>query len=151
MSWVSLKKHVTLAMGIVMAMGVILTSSNAWAQNGVADIKAAFDEAMAKPLAERVSLLEELEQKIDQRVFDGTLRGQARSEGLYYKYHTQLQLAKHPDAKRAYVSYIESIKDYSGSGKAYTRYCRILWIDSFSSGDFLNAIHKLNSSNQLLQ
>jgi hypothetical protein len=52
-------------------------------------------------------------------------------------------------SKLMFISSIDVRQTDFGNPKM--RYCRILWIDSFSSGDFLNAIHKLNSSNQLLQ
>jgi hypothetical protein len=124
MSRVSLRKHVTRAMGIVVAMGVILPSSNALAQNGVADIKAAFDAAMAKPLAERVPQLTSLEQRIDQSLFDGALQGKARTTGLYQKYHVQMQLAKWVEARETYAAYIRSIKDNDGAIQARSTFER---------------------------
>ncbi len=79
---------------------------------------------MSKPLEERIGLLEELEQKIDKYIFEGTLTGKAKTDGLYYKYHSQLQLAKYPESHQTYISYLKSIKDYSNANRAHAVFYR---------------------------
>jgi tetratricopeptide (TPR) repeat protein len=100
-------------MGIVVAMGVVLTSSNAWAKTVVPDIKTAFDAAMAKPLNERIALLESVEQQIDGVLFTAGLAGEPKAAALFYKFHAQRQLAKYPQAYQTYANYVRSIRSFS--------------------------------------
>ena len=110
---------------MILAVGLALPATRLLAAgppiNSVADVKAAFDQAMGKALAERVPLLEALEEGIDQAIFDGTLTGKdhkGKAQGLYYKFHTQLQLAKYLQAKQTYATYIGSLRDSKGKAKA---------------------------------
>ncbi len=110
----NLKQCGTMVFGVVLATSFILPASTALGQqlqDPAAQIKAAFDQAMAKPLNEQIPLLEALEQQIEQDIFQGRLAGKAKAKGLYYKYHLQKQLAKYPQAQQTYAAYIRSIKD----------------------------------------
>ncbi len=119
------QKGKTLVLVIVLAMGIALPALGEGASiDSVADVKVAFDEAMGKSLQERIPLLEQLEEDIDQAIFDNTLIDKDKAEGLYYKFHTQLQLAKYPESYQTYSAYIQSIQDYSNATRAHSVFYR---------------------------
>ena len=103
----------------------------------IAQIKSDFDTAMSKPLEERIALLEDLEQRIDKYISEGTLTGKAKADGLYYKYHIQLQLAKYPESYQTYILYLRSIKDYSNASRVHAVFYRDM-DKLFRKSDFTN-------------
>jgi len=80
------------------------------ARETIKPIEDAFNQAMGAPLHERIGLLGALEQRIDSHVFSGQLSGHAKTLGLYYKFHTQLQQAKYREFCQTYADYIKNIK-----------------------------------------
>ncbi len=110
---------------ILLTVGITLPTTRVMASiDSVADVKAAFDEAMGQSLQDRIPLLEALEEDIDQALFDNTLTGKDKTEGLYYKFHTQLQQAKYPDSYQTYADYIKNIKDVENVPAATAAFLR---------------------------
>ena len=77
-----------------------------------ADAKAAFDAAMAKPLAERVPALEALEQGIDTLLFEGSLTGKDRVQVLLIKYQAQVNQAKYPESHASFGQYAQALWEW---------------------------------------
>jgi hypothetical protein len=82
------------------------------AQAGPVDeIKADFDRAMKQTLAERVPSLNVLDQAIEQRLFEGDApTGEARVNLNWYRFRVKQELAKHPEAKRAFGRYADVLR-----------------------------------------
>jgi tetratricopeptide (TPR) repeat protein len=118
----------------VVLVAQVLWSTSAPAQTAPADtvaqIKAAFDQAMAKPLAERIPDLEALEQRIASDLFEGKLAGEQTIGGLRYLYHTRMQLAKHDEAYGTYCDYLHAVEGQRTPAEAYATYLRDLdaWV-----------------------
>ncbi len=83
-------------------------------------IKAGFDAAMGKPLEQRISLLEGVEQEIDQKVFDGTFTGKGRVEPLWVLFQVQQKLAKYPASRGTFGQYVSAVKSAFGDVQATT-------------------------------
>lgn len=110
-------------MVIILAAIVILPGANAAGdlqEGAIAQMKADFDSAMAQPLEDRITLLENLEQEIDDAIYKGDLTDKAMTTGLYFRFRTQQELAKYPESCLTYAVYILSIKDYSNTARAHS-------------------------------
>lgn len=95
-------------------MAAVITACVAWtapAQAGPVDeVKAEFDAAMGKPLAERVPELNELDDQIDQRLVDGAPAGEGRVDLNWYHFRVKQELAKHPEAAVAFGRYTTAVR-----------------------------------------
>ncbi len=87
--------------------------------SSVAQIKAAFDVAMGKPLNERIPLLEALEQDIDQTLFQGGFDEKIRAAILRLKYRVQLEQAKYPESRATFLGYLDALEQ--GHDREYSR------------------------------
>ena len=80
--------------------------------DSVDDVKAAFDEAMnEESLQDRISLLEQLEQDIDQLLFEISSNTRDRVDLLSYKFKVQQSLAEYPESRVTFGQYIAAVKN----------------------------------------
>jgi len=111
-------------------MAAVITACIAWAapaQAGPVDeVKAEFDAAMKKPLAERVPELNALDETIGRRVFGEGLSGEAKAKALRYRYHVRRQLAKYPDAYETYARQLLAWREAGQARRGHTTFLRDL-------------------------
>ena len=81
-------------------------------------IKAAFDSAMKKPLADRIGPLETLETQIGRTLTAGVANVKDRSVVWKIKYRTQVALAKYVEAHETFGGYAQSLKQWAAVGRA---------------------------------
>ncbi len=118
------QKGKTLMLVIILTMGIVLPATKVLAEGGsidsVADVKAAFDEAMGKSLQERIPLLEALEEDIDQLLFDGIADQKDKCRTLEFKYRVQSALAEYPEAHETFGRYAQELKAWNQEDRART-------------------------------
>lgn len=95
-------------------IGAVVLACGVWAapaQAGPVDeIKAKFDSAMHKPLAERVPALNTLDEQIEQQLFEGAVVGGPQLNLHWLRFRVKQELAKHPDAAEAFGRYADAVR-----------------------------------------
>ncbi len=103
----------TMILAAVLAVSMILPAGAAGddEQDAVSQVKEAFNEAMGKPLEQRVGELENLERLVDDLLFSVQGNGSAKVDLLMYRYRVQRALAKFPESRATFGQYVAAVKN----------------------------------------